>query len=135
MDPQPSLDAGLLVGREDELVGAQRLALPAPFAQVQDVPCLGLEIRVARIDTAAVLLGTDSVFVPPTPDGAAADPRHQTAGLSVSCHIGHAEPRQRQAQGGRKLARERLDLNVELWGERPEGVRGELSLRGPPSAP
>jgi hypothetical protein len=53
----------------------------------------------------------------------------------MSRHIGHAESRQRQAQGGRQLACERFDLNRELWGERPEGVPGGFSLGGPPIAP
>jgi hypothetical protein len=53
----------------------------------------------------------------------------------VPRHIGHAEPRQRQAQGGWQFARERLDLNRELWGERPEGVPGGLSPPSPPFAP
>jgi hypothetical protein len=41
----------------------------------------------------------------------------------------------RHTKVGRQLARERLDLNRELWGERPEGDPGGLSLRGPPIAP
>ena len=103
--------------------------------QVGPGPGLGLELRIARKDPAAVLPGADRVFVQPTPDGAVANARHQAAALRVSCHIGHAESRQRQAQGGGQLARKRLDLNGELWGERPEGVPGGLSLRGPPIAP
>lgn len=135
MDAQPRLDAGLLVGRDDELVLAQRLPLPAPLVQVQDAPGLELELRIARKDPAAVLPGADCIFVQPTPDRAVADARHQARALGVSRHIGHTESRQRQAQGGWKFARERLDLNRELWGERPEGVPGVLSLRGPPFAP
>lgn len=135
MDALARLDAGLLVGGDDELVLAQRLPLPAPLVQVQDAPGLGLEMRIARKDPAAVLPGADCVFVQPSPDRAVADARHQARALRVSRHIGHAEPRQRQTQGGRQFARERLDLNRELWGERPEVVPGGLSLRGPPIAP
>ena len=101
MDTQASLDAGLLVGRDDELVFAQRLSLPAPLVQVQDAPSLGLELRIARKDPAAVLPGADSIFVQPTPDRAVTDARHQSRALSVTRHIRHAQPRQRQTQGGR----------------------------------
>ena len=77
MDAQPRLDAGLLIGRDDELVLAQCLPLPAPLVQVQDAPGLGLEVRVARKDPAAVLPGANRVLVQPTPDRAVTDARHQ----------------------------------------------------------
>ena len=40
MDAHASLDAGLLVGRDDELVVAQHLSLPTPFVQVRTRPAL-----------------------------------------------------------------------------------------------
>ena len=135
MDAQPRLDAGLLVGRDDVLVFAQRLALPAPLVQVQDARGFDLELGIARKEPAAVLPRPDGVLVQPTPHRAVADARHQPRALGLSRHIGHAESRQRQAEVGRTFARDRLDLNRELWGERPEGVPGGLSLRGPPIAP
>jgi len=52
MDAHASLDAGLLVDRDDELVVAQHLSLPTPFVQVQDASGLGLEVRIARKDPA-----------------------------------------------------------------------------------
>ncbi len=134
MDAQTRLDAGLLVCGDDKFIRAQRLPLPAPLVQVQDASGLGLELRVARKDPAAVLPGTDRVLVQPAPHGAVADARHQPRALGVSRHICHTEPRQRQSQGGRQFARQRLDFNRELWGEKPEGVPGGPSLRGPPFA-
>ena len=135
MDAQPRLDAGFLVGRDDVLVLAQRLSLPASLVQVQDAPGLGLEVRIARKNPAAVLPRPDCVLVQPTPDCAVADARHQTRALGVSRNVGHAEARQWQPKVGRQFARDRLDLNRELWGERPGGDLGGLSLRGPPIAP
>ncbi len=74
--------------------------------------------------------GRIAPLVQPTPDRAVADARHQARALRVSRHVRNAQARQRQAQGGRQLAGERLDLNRELWGERPEGVPGRaLSSR------
>jgi len=135
MDAQPRLDAGLLVSGDDVFVLAQRLTLPAVLVQVQDAPGLGLEVRIARKDPAAVLPRPDRVLVQPTPDRAVADARHQARALSVARNVGHAEARQRQAEVGRQFASKRLDLHGQLRGERPEGVPGGLSLRGPPSAP
>ena len=134
MDTQSGLNAGLLVGRNDELIQAQRLALPTPFVKVQDALGLDLELRIARKYPAAMLPGPDSIFVQPAPHGAVADAGHKASALRMPCHIGYAEPRQRQAQRAWRLARERLDLNCELWGEKPEGVPGGPSLRGPPIA-
>ena len=134
MDTQASLDAGLLVGGDDELVVAQGLSLPAPLVQIQDSRGLGLEVRIARKDPASMLPRSNRVLVQPTPHRAVADAGHQARTLRLSRHVGDAESRQRQAQGRRPLASERLDLNRELWGERPGGVPGGLSLRDPPIA-
>lgn len=135
MDTQPRLDASLPVDGDDELVLAQPLPLPAALVQVQDAPGLGLEVRIAREDPAAMLPRADRVLVQPTPYRAVTDTRHQARLPGMPRHVGHAESGQRQAQGGRQLAGQRLDLNREFWGERPEGVPGGLSLRGPPIAP
>ncbi len=86
----------------------------------------------SRKDPATVLPTANGVLVKPPPDRAVADAGHQSRALRVSRHVGHAESRQRQTQGDRQLACDRLDLNHQLWGERPGGVRGGLSLRGPP---
>lgn len=131
MDTQSRLNAGLLVGRDDELVQAQRLALPTPLVKVQYARGLDLELRIARKYPATMLPRPDGIFVQPAPDGAVADAGHKASTLRVSCHIGYAEPRQRQTQSARQLARERLDLNCEPWGEKPEGVPGGPSLRDP----
>ena len=134
MDAQAGLDAGLLVGGDDELVRAQRLPLPAARIQVQDAPGLGLEVGVAREDPAAMLPRADRILVQPAPDRAVADARHQASALRMARHIGHAQPGQRNTQGGGQLAGHRFDLNGQLGGERPEGVPGGLVLRGPPIA-
>ena len=135
MDTHAGLDAGLLGSRDDELVLAQRLPLPAARIQVEDPSGLNLEVGIAREDPAAVLPGADRVLVQPAPHRAVADACDQARALDISRHIGHAQPRQRYAQGGRQLAGQRLDPNAQLRGERPEGVPGGLSLRGPPIAP
>ena len=62
MNTHTRLDAGLLVGGDDELVLAQRLALPVARIQVQDASGLGLEVGIAREDPAAVLPRADRNF-------------------------------------------------------------------------
>jgi hypothetical protein len=44
----PRLHAGLLVGRQDELIWAEFTALPETLVQIQDASGLGFEIRGAR---------------------------------------------------------------------------------------
>ena len=123
-----------LVGGDDKFVLAQCLPLPSAPIQVQDPSGLGLELRIARKDPAAVLPGADCVLVQPAPDGACSSvPPIRVLGLPR--HIGHTEPRQRQAQGGRELTGQRLDLNADLWGEKPGTDLGGLVPPGPPIAP
>ena len=135
MNAHASLNAGLLVGGHDELVLAQRLALPASRVQVQDTPGLDLEVGVTREDPAAMLPWADRIFVQPSPNRAVTDTRDQTRLLRVPRHVTDAQPRQRQAQRRRQFAGERLDLNGQLWGEKPEDVLGGLVRRGPPIDP
>jgi len=93
MDAQAGLDTGLLVGRDDEFVVAQRLSLPAAIVQVQDPPGLGLEVRIARKDPAPVLPRANRVLVQPTPYRTVADAGHKARALRVSRHVGDAESR------------------------------------------
>ena len=85
-----------------------------------------------REDPAAVLPGPDRVLVQPAPYRAIADARHQSAALGLPRHVGHAQTRQGHPQAGRQLTGQRLDLNGDLWGEKPGGDRGG---RVPPSPP
>ena len=130
MDAQPRLDAGLFVSRDDELVLAQRLPLPAPLVQVQDAPGLDLEMRIARDNPSAALPGADGkVFTQPTPDRAVADARHHARALRVSRHIGHAEPRQRQAQVAGSSHASALISTVSSGGKDPRASRAGSFLQ------
>ena len=134
MPAHTRLDAGLLVGGDDEFVLAQCPPLPGTGIQVQDAPGLGLEMRIARKDPAAVLPRANRVLVQPAPDRAIADACHQSRAFGLARHIGHAQPRQRQPRASRQLTSQRLDLNDELWGEKPAGDLGGLVPPGPPIA-
>jgi hypothetical protein len=91
MQAYTCLNAGLLVGADHELVGAQALPLPATGVQIQDACGLGLELGIAREDPAAMLPGSDGVFVQPAPHGAIADARDQPTLFDFSPHVGHAQ--------------------------------------------
>jgi hypothetical protein len=61
------LDGGLLVGAEDILVVAERLAGEPPLVEVEDDGCLGGEVGVAGKDPGAVLPRLDRVVLQPAP--------------------------------------------------------------------
>ena len=105
MYAQARLNAGLSGGGVDELVLAQLLALPAACVRIQNARTLDLEAEVVRINSAAMLPRQDRVFVQPAPHDAVTD------------------------------ARQRLDLNSQLLGERPEVFPSRHAIRDPPIDP
>ena len=54
MNPEPSLDTGLLVGRQNVLPRAQRDAVPAPGVEIEDALGLGGKRRITREDPTAM---------------------------------------------------------------------------------
>lgn len=47
------LDAGLLIGTQDEIIGVERRAVPLAIIQIQHPPRFGLEVAIARKTTSA----------------------------------------------------------------------------------
>jgi hypothetical protein len=86
-----SLDTGLLVGANDELVGLQGVALPLARVEIEDAPRLGGEIRIAREDPSAVLPGADGVCVEPAPHRLVADRGHDAGALCLAHDVGRAQ--------------------------------------------
>jgi len=64
-----------------------------------------------------------------------ADAGHQPRAFGLPRHIGHAQTRKRQVLRCRQFTGQRLDLNDQLWGEKPEVDPGGLVLPSPPIAP
>jgi len=91
MSSNPRLDAGLLVGRDDELVLAQRRAFPATSVQVEDAFGLALELRVTREDPATMLPRAYRILVQPAADGAATDARDKARALRVQRDVARTE--------------------------------------------
>lgn len=127
------LDAGLLICREDELVVAQRHTFPVPFVEIQDWPCLGQELAVAREDPTTMLPRADCILVKPAPYGLVAYVCDDAGAADLPRHISNAHPRQRKTATGRQLTRQSLDLNDHVWGEKPGVVRGDGDPPTPPA--
>jgi len=67
MATRPRLDAGFLIGRQDEVIGGERPALPDPLIEVEDAPGFPSKVGIARKDPTPVLPGANRVFMQPTP--------------------------------------------------------------------
>ena len=90
VDAPSRLDAGLLVGREDEIIVAQGLPLPMPFVEIDDSSSLGLQVGITREDPAAMLPWTDGIFVQPAPDGFVADAGDDAGIANLARYVRHA---------------------------------------------
>ena len=126
----PGLNAGLFIRAEDELVRAQRLALPALRVEVEDAARLDRELRIAGKDPRPVLPRPDRVFVQPSPDGLVADRRHDAGALGLADHVGRAQAREWHAEGGGQFTRQRLDFDHDLWGEKLGDAPSAVARRG-----
>jgi hypothetical protein len=72
-----SLNAGLLVGRDHEVISAQWHALPNAFVEIEDETGVGRKVGITREDPASMLPWAESVGAEPTPQGGAADFRDE----------------------------------------------------------
>lgn len=121
----PSLDAGFLVGRQDELIILQRASLPDPFVKIQDTSRLLREIRVARENPAAVVPRSDRILVEPTPDRRTTDRCHDASLPGLGSQVPRTPSRKRNVMDRREFTGQRLDLHDHLWGGKPGGGPGE----------
>ena len=130
VDSTTSLDTGLLVSGKHELVWFQGNTFPLPGVEVEDAASLDEELRIPWEDPAPMLPGTDGVFVQPAPYRLATDSGYKTEPRRLSGDVRRAQTGQREAELGRKLTGEGLDLNHDLWGGKPGVVRAGLAPRG-----
>ena len=73
MLPLARLDARLLVGTDDQIVGVQWDPAPQSLVKIKHRPSLLFEPRGTGEDPAVELPGTNGILVQPPPDGGAAD--------------------------------------------------------------
>jgi len=115
------LDAGLLVRAEHEVVGAQGLASPASFVQVEDASGLFGEVRSAWKNPAAISPRSQSILAEPAPDRGLADGGHDAAPKDLALDVRDVKPGERKTRVMRHLAREGLDADDDVGGEKSRG--------------
>ena len=112
------LNAGLLVGADDEVVRPQPLALPDAFVEVENTARLVGEEGVPGEDPAAVVPRPDCVFREPAPDGGFPDRGHQPAADRLPLDLAHAEAGEGEAQFAGQLTGEGLYGDDDSGGKR-----------------
>src|SRR2546430_3379141 len=93
-----SLDAGFLVGAENELGGPQGPTVPASLVQVENATCFFGELRVAGKDPTAMSPRAEGVGAEPPPQGAAADFAYDALRDNLTLDFGEGQPGQRQSR-------------------------------------
>ena len=132
MEAASSLDAGLFVGGDDEIVLSKRLTIPGAAIQVENAAGLGGEVWVARKDPSAVIPRANGVLMEPAPDRAAGDGGDQAGLTDLASDVRRIPMRKRKAVGGRQFTGESLDLHHQFWGEKNGGDPGEDVPPDPP---
>ena len=132
MQAGASLNAGLLVGRNNEVILLQGGALPGAVIEVEETTSLEGEVGVAGGDPAAVLPRADGVLVEPAPDGGVADRGGDAVGAGRAAEVADAPAGQGAVVIRGRLAAEGADLHDNLRGEKPGGDRVGGVPRGRP---
>ena len=117
MTARSRLDAGFLIGAQDELIILKSTPIPHPVVKVQDSAGLAGEVGIARKDPRPVSPGSDGILMEPAPYGAIADGSDEAALTSFSGQFGHTPSRERHLVGRRHFTRQRLDLNDQVGGK------------------
>jgi hypothetical protein len=98
-----SLNTGLLVRRDHEVIGAQWSALPNALVKVQDGTGVGRKVGITREDPASMSPRAESVGAQPTPQGGAADFR-ETLRNHVLPDLLEGEGVTKEVRGGGEFA-------------------------------
>jgi hypothetical protein len=115
------LNRGFLVGRDDELFDSKWFTFPLAGVQVQHAAGFGFEIGITGEDPGAVAPRPDGIGSEPSPNRGAGDLGDEATVEHLSADIWDVQPRQRQAETLREFARNRLDFDDDLRGEKPQG--------------
>jgi len=113
------LDGGLLVRADHVFPPAQPSSLENAGVEVQHHRCLGCKDRVSGEDPRPVLPGFDGVRSQGPPDRGRRYERHHASDDQLPSQFCAAPARQRHAGGGRQLACQGFDLDVDRGGKRP----------------
>ena len=120
MAADPGLDARLLVGAEDVVLGAEALALPPARVQVQDHPAFSAKRGSRGKIQYLYRQGLIASPIQDPPDGTAAD-RLAQGGVGPRGQVGQRLAAQGQFGLGDRLAGDGLDDRLIPGGKRPAG--------------
>jgi len=123
VNPLSSLDAGLLVRRDDAVGCGQRPALPASRIEIKNAVRLLLKRGVPRKDPRPVGPWPDGVLSQPAPQGRLADGRHKATPDHLPLDIRDTEARQRKAALVGELTRQCLNRHYDAGGKSGLGAR------------
>src|SRR3990172_880630 len=118
MNATACLNAGLLVGRDDEIVAPQRFALPTAGIEVENAPRLYGKVPVAWKDPAPMLPGAKGIFAEPAPHRLVADGGRQSAAFDFAGNVAATVARQRQSACPGQFAGNGFNEHDHLWGEK-----------------
>jgi hypothetical protein len=127
---QAGLDAGLLVGGDQVVLGAQGSAVPVPLIQVQNPTGLGGEVGITREDPAAMTPWAKSIAAQPPPQSRSADLRDQSFGDHLTLDFSEGESRKRQPEPMRELTDQGLYVDDDAGGKSGLEPRLVVALRG-----
>lgn len=129
MAAAPGLDTGFLIRRQNELVLLEGMSVPYPFIQIQDSTRFGGKLGVTREDPRPILPGSNGILMEPAPQRRIAEIGHKTVLPNLSVEVGNTPPREGHSMRRWQFTSQRLDLNDQLWGEKPEDGPGGEVLR------
>lgn len=132
VEAEAGLNARFLVSRDDKVIRPERAPLVATGIEIENAAGLHGKLRVAREDPGAMLPWPDGILVEPTPHRLVADRGDKAAALSLAHDIGRAQPGEGQPARRGQLTGEGLDVDDELWGEKPGGGPGGGAPPGRP---
>jgi hypothetical protein len=121
------LDAGLLVGGEHKIFGAQRLSLPETLVEIQHGSSFFHKQGFPRKDPGSIPPRTNRVLAEPPPNRGSADLCHQPLLENFLPDVGDGEARQRQPLAMRQFTSESFYL---MQGESGLCARREVHPRG-----
>ena len=107
----------------------QFFSVPLSFVQVQQPFGLQRKLRVAREDPTAVLPRSDGILVQPTPDGTAADGRHQPRASCLTGQFRRTPAGEWHPMLARQFTRHGLHGHNHVRGKKTWAVQGVGVLR------
>src|SRR5713226_2754008 len=133
--PTSSLNAGLFICGDNEVIRAQGSALPNALIEIEKQTGLGRKMRIARKNPTAMLPGTKGIAAEPAPQRGAADLRDQALSDHLLADFSDREPGQGYTEAMRQLTGECLYLDDETGGKNGPCARREVRPPGRASGP